>query len=168
MKSITVNELNRQLASKDPANYIDVRTTKEFEGVHISNFENRPLAELNSEGLDKSTPTYVICAAGIRSQKASEFLSSQGFKDVINVEGGIMAWQQKGYPVSSNGNRRMPVIRQVHCIVGLGVLVGVIGTYFGHNAYLGVAAFFGAGMLFSGITGFCGMARVLELLPWNR
>ena len=50
---------------------------------------------------------------------------------------------------------------------GLAVLLGVIGSYFWHPLYL-LTAFVGAGLVFAGLTGFCGLAVLLAKMPWNK
>ena len=64
-----------------------------------------------------------------------------------------------------------PVIdlnRQVRIAAGTQVLTGVALGRFLHPAFYGLAAFIGAGLIFSGITGICGLCHLLALLPWNR
>ena len=51
--------------------------------------------------------------------------------------------------------------------LGLAVLLGVIGSYFWHPLYL-LTAFVGAGLVFAGLTGFCGLAVLLAKMPWNK
>ena len=66
------------------------------------------------------------------------------------------------------GRKRLPVDRQVQLIAGLMVLTGVaLGTLI-HPWFLAIAAFFGAGLIFAGVTGTCGLALLLMKLPWNR
>ena len=65
------------------------------------------------------------------------------------------------------GRRREP-LEQVARETGGLILVGsLLGTLV-HPAFWGLSAFVGAGLVFAGATGFCGMARLLALAPWNR
>jgi hypothetical protein len=66
------------------------------------------------------------------------------------------------------GRKRLPVDRQVQLIAGSMVLVGVaLGTLV-TPWFLALAAFFGAGLMFAGATGTCGLALLLLRMPWNR
>ena len=62
----------------------------------------------------------------------------------------------------------LEIMRQVQIGAGALVLLGVVLGVMVHPAFLGVSAFVGAGLAFAGATGFCGMARLLALAPWNR
>lgn len=60
------------------------------------------------------------------------------------------------------------MMRQVQIAAGLLVLVGV-GLGFGiHPAFFALSGLVGAGLVFAGATGFCGMAQILARAPWNR
>jgi hypothetical protein len=48
------------------------------------------------------------------------------------------------------------------------VLLGVVLGLSVHPAFFGLSAFVGAGLTFAGVSGFCGMARLLAIMPWNR
>ena len=59
-------------------------------------------------------------------------------------------------------------MRQVQIAAGTLILIGALLGTFVAPAWFGLSAFVGAGLLFAGISGFCGMARLLMLAPWNR
>jgi rhodanese-related sulfurtransferase len=83
---------------------VDVRTPQEFATGHISDAQNINFydAEFRAkmDALDKSKPIAVYCAAGGRSNKAAKILLDLGFKNVIDLKGGITAWKAAGKPVS--------------------------------------------------------------------
>src|SRR5206468_3562031 len=83
------------------------------------------------------------------------------------LEGGMNAWRRNRLPVRL-GRRRLPVDRQVQLIAGLMVLTGVVLGAFVSPWFLLIAAFFGAGLMFAGATGTCGLALLLMKTPWNR
>ncbi|WP_353203718.1 DUF2892 domain-containing protein [Sphingomonas sp.] len=60
------------------------------------------------------------------------------------------------------------MMRQVQIVAGSLVLTGVVLGWLVSPYFFGVSAFVGAGLTFAGISGFCGMARLLGYLPWNR
>ncbi len=80
---------------------LDVREVDEYEAGHVAASLLIPLGELASRTpeLSKDVPLYVICRSGNRSKQASEILLKAGFKDVRNVEGGILAWQDAGLAI---------------------------------------------------------------------
>ena len=97
---LTVRENGR------PGCMIDVRAPEEYAQAHVPGTELIPLhtlpARLNE--IPKDKPVYLICQAGGRSAQAAMFLAkSLGHEQLINIEGGTMAWIAAGYPVD---NRR--------------------------------------------------------------
>ncbi|UYQ93581.1 rhodanese-like domain-containing protein [Chitinophaga horti] len=83
---------------------LDVRTAKEFNTGHLqgalqADFNKKPEFQDRVQYLDKSRPVYVYCLAGIRSAGAATWLRENGFKQVIEMDGGINAWKQAGKPL---------------------------------------------------------------------
>ena len=157
-----------ELAKAESVTLIDVRTPAEFEEVHVTFARNVPLDQLDPKTVstDPTAPVYVVCQKGGRGQKACEKLAAAGFTNVANVEGGTRACVEAGLPVV-RGRKAISLERQVRIAAGSLVLLGV-GLGFVHPALFGLAAFVGAGLLFSGITDTCGMALLLARMPWNR
>ena len=58
--------------------------------------------------------------------------------------------------------------RQVRIVAGFLTLGGVVLGALVHPGFYGLSAFVGAGLMFAGITDWCGMAMVLARMPWNR
>jgi len=70
--------------------------------------------------------------------------------------------------VVSGKSVHLPIMRQVQIVAGSVVLLSVL-LGFSVDPRIGwVAAFIGAGLTFAGVTGFCGLAKLLALMPWNR
>jgi rhodanese-related sulfurtransferase len=94
VKHITPDELKALLNDRKNRQFVDVRTTAEFRARHIKPFKNIPLHELSSRlhELDREKETVVICQSGMRSNQATKILVKNGFKNVINVKGGMNAW----------------------------------------------------------------------------
>ena len=92
---ISVDDLAERLA--EGARLIDVREIDEFEAAHVPGARLVPLATVpdDLEAFRGDGPTYVICKSGGRSMRACEYVASQGI-DVVNVEGGTMAWILSG------------------------------------------------------------------------
>ena len=74
---------------------IDVREPYEFSEGHIPGAELIPLGQISGAitKLSKDDSIVVVCRSGARSLRASQFLSSQGFKNVINMQGGMLSWR---------------------------------------------------------------------------
>ncbi|MCW5559341.1 MAG: DUF2892 domain-containing protein, partial [Verrucomicrobiae bacterium] len=76
-------------------------------------------------------------------------------------------WEAAGLPVLRGTSRVISLERQVRIAAGTLVVTGTALGYFVHPGFYGLAAFVGAGLVFAGITDFCGMGLLLAKLPWN-
>jgi len=101
-KNITVTELEKLLQS-DGMRLLDVRTDAEIAQGKIPQGEPLPLhlIPLQMSQLDKGTTTVLYCRSGGRSAQAAAFFAANGFADVYNLQGGIIAWANAGLPVST-------------------------------------------------------------------
>ncbi|MBI1305873.1 MAG: rhodanese-like domain-containing protein [Bacteroidetes bacterium] len=97
MNEITVTELKERLDKGEKLNIIDVREPWEYEEFNI-NARLIPLGELqaNIDDLDewKDQEVIVHCKSGGRSAAACDYMTSQGFTNVKNLRGGMLAWQE--------------------------------------------------------------------------
>ncbi len=105
MKNCSVQEFKKALesgASQSDIAFIDVCSIPEYDAHHIEGVQNIPLDELLSrtnELKDKKI-IYVHCFSGGRSGLAAELLASHGIDaEIYNVEGGIIAWHEAGFPL---------------------------------------------------------------------
>ena len=99
MKTITVEELKQKLDSGEKINLIDVREPHEYEEFNLGG-KLIPLGKIQTmqtEDIDDliEEDVYIHCRSGKRSQMACQVLDQMGFKSTFNVEGGILAWQDK-------------------------------------------------------------------------
>ena len=94
MKSISARELSEMLKRGDDFLLLDVRNQDEYDFAKIEGAKLLPMPELEErlEELDKSRKTVVFCHAGGRSSKAVKLMEEEGFRDVINLAGGITSW----------------------------------------------------------------------------
>jgi hydroxyacylglutathione hydrolase len=81
---------------------VDVRGDAEWAEGRIEQAEHRFLGRLskNLAGLPKETPIVVQCRSGARSAIGCSVLQAQGFKNVVNLTGGYLAWTGAGYPTT--------------------------------------------------------------------
>ncbi len=176
--TISVAALRGLLASDQPPTLVDVRSRMEFATRHVPAAKSLPLdeltpASLRSAGFAGNGPLYAICQSGTRSAKACAILAAAGIMDAVSVEGGTSAWVQAGLPVSStprhsaSSGSSISIERQVRIVAGGLVLFGLALAWAVHPAFLAISAFVGVGLVFAGVTDFCGMALLLAKLPWN-
>jgi rhodanese-related sulfurtransferase len=170
--TISSRELADIRSSGKNVELLDVRTPAEFREVHVDFARNVPLDRLDAEVLKAERsgslgePLYVICRSGSRGKQACEKLSAAGL-NVVNVEGGTLAWDAAGLPVI-RGKKTISLERQVRIVAGFLVLVGAVLAIAVHPNFAALPAFVGAGLMFAGITDTCGMAMVLAKMPWNQ
>lgn len=174
MKTITPKELFRHLATNPSLALIDVRTPVEFDATHVEEAVNIPLDELDPKALvsggtlPAAEPVYILCRSGQRATKAAEKFARDGHDNAVVVEGGTLGWIEAGLPVASAPGRVISLERQVRIGAGSLVLTGVLLGWFVHPAFFGLSGFVGAGLVFAGITDWCGMGLLLAKAPWNK
>jgi rhodanese-related sulfurtransferase len=87
------NALKEMLTNKS-IQFIDVREKDEFNFGHIPGVKNIPLSEISdrTNEIDPYKEVVCICRSGNRSEKACEYLSSLGYKNLTNFKGGMLEW----------------------------------------------------------------------------
>jgi len=163
----------REIAEKNTAAVLlDVRTPSEFAARRAVGARNIPLdtipATIASGKLPKDVTIFVLCEKGGRAAIAADHLLKAGHHDIHVVTGGTAAWASEGLPLEGSGRNSISIERQVRIGAGILVLTGVILGFPIHPAFFGLSAFIGAGLVFAGITDWCGMGLLLARAPWNR
>ncbi len=107
-KGLSVDEFQQEL-SQPAVQLLDVRTAGEYQNGHLANalqadWNNQEQFKDRVQYLDKSKPVLVYCASGVRSAKAADWLKSNGFSSVQNMDGGIVAWKKENKPVEQPAN----------------------------------------------------------------
>lgn len=149
---------------------VDIRDADEHAREHITGARNLPLSQLQAGAAPlPDGPLVFACASGMRTQTNVAMLQRcAGTREAVLLDGGLQAWKQAGLPVQTNTRAPLPLMRQVQLIAGgLVVLGAVLGAMVSPWWHL-LSAFVGAGLMVAGATGFCGMARLLLIAPWNR
>lgn len=93
---ITVQELKKRLDAGEDLTVIDVREPYEYDEFNIG-VTNIPLGDLafRTEELgEKSDEIIMLCRSGARSGNAQKLLTQMGFTQVVNLKGGMLAWQE--------------------------------------------------------------------------
>ena len=95
--NISVQQL-KELQVSTGVSLLDVRTDAEVERGVIAGARHIPLHMLPTRAseLDPAAPLVVYCQSGGRSAQACSWLAAQGFADVHNLQGGIIAWLREG------------------------------------------------------------------------
>jgi rhodanese-related sulfurtransferase len=99
-KTISVSDARALMESSSNVLVVDVRSPQEYAQGHLYGAINIPLSDLPLRigGLEKNRPILVYCRTGHRSAQASSILVNAGFTQIYNLEGGITAWINAGYP----------------------------------------------------------------------
>jgi rhodanese-related sulfurtransferase len=154
---------------------IDVRTPEEFAGEHIPQAISIPLDTLESElsALAENRTRKLIfqCQKGMRGQKACELMmATHPDADIHNLAGGIDGWKHAGLSVLGKQvtPAKLSLMRQVQITFGVLIMLFVSLGYFGVPFSFAITGLLGLGMLISGITGWCGLALLLNKMPWNK
>lgn len=151
---------------------VDVRERDEHARERIPGARNVALSAIDEAALPTQPGQVVLfhCKSGMRTLGASAKLAEKAGEtcDAYVVEGGIDAWRKAGLPVVADKSQPLELMRQVQLGAGTLAFLGTLAGVFVAPAFLVVPAFVGAGLMVAGATGFCGLARILVHMPWNR
>ena len=170
---VSARELHQLIATGRPAELLDVRTPAEFAAAHVPGAKLVPLDELDCAAFLKQRgaadqPIYVLCQSGSRARRAVEQFQHAGFDGCVLVEGGTQAWLDAGLPVKRGESKVLPLMRQVQIAVGFVSAVGAALALGIDPRFALIPLVMGCGLLFAGVTGFCGLALLLAKMPWNK
>ncbi|MGD9981542.1 MAG: rhodanese family protein [Hyphomonadaceae bacterium] len=169
LNPIAALDLKRKLDANE-AILIDVRESDEHVREHILGARLAPLSAIDAHDFDRDHAKAAVfhCKSGMRTQANAARLLARGFREAYYLEGGLEAWKRAGLPIHSNRKAPIEIMRQVQIAAGALILLGVILGWLVHPLFYALSAFVGAGLVFAGVTGWCGMAMLLKTMPWNR
>ncbi|MFF6996826.1 rhodanese-like domain-containing protein [Streptomyces sp. NPDC008313] len=152
---------------------VDVRTPGEYASGHLPGAHNVPLDRLRAalpalRAAAARGDLLMVCASGNRSATACGELAASGVP-AATLTGGTTAWARQGHALDSpeGAGRVWGMERQVRLAAGSLVLLGLaVGTR--HRRARLLSGAIGGGLVFSALSGTCGMAAVLARLPHNR
>ncbi len=166
MRTITPLEAHRLIDTG--ASLIDIREPDEHHRERIVGALNIPLTRVAPDTA-RGDPLIFHCRSGMRTGLASAQLTSAADgRDCYILEGGIEGWRGAGFPTARTTGAPIEMQRQVMIAAGALVLAGTLLSLLVAHGFIALPLFVGAGLMVAGITGFCGMARLLALAPWNR
>lgn len=170
LKTISPEDAAR-LLREEGAMLVDVREPDEHARAHIPGARNLPLSRLDAAELapHEGRPVLFHCRSGTRTEgHAARLAAKAGACEAFVVVGGLDAWKRAGLPVAEDRGQPIELMRQVQIAAGSMVVAGVLLGVLASPWFLALAGFVGAGLVFAGVSGTCGLARVLRLMPWNR
>lgn len=115
---------------------------------------------------DEKLPIVFTCNSGNRHRQAQRPTGRTGRGPAWQLDGGVSAWAKAGLPVE-RGHQAMPIFRQIQIGAGALALLGLAGVFF-WPPMIWLTALVGAGLIFAGLTGFCGLGLLLSAMPWNK
>lgn len=162
--------LQERLATDDAPRVLDVRTAAEFETAHIPGSYNVPLDNLREHRAELrrhlDEDVVLVCRSGNRAEQAEKALAEVGLPGLRVLEGGMVAWEATGAPVS-RGRQTWELERQVRLTAGTIVAASVFGSVAAPRLKW-VAAGIGTGLVGAALTNTCAMGMLLAKMPWNR
>lgn len=168
--NIDPNQLAERLKNNEVV-LVDVREDFEYAAEHIDGATHIPLDRVTREEVDRaigSKPAVFQCRSGKRSVDAAHKFGKDG-EHIFHLAGGINAWKDAGHAVvTPKGAPKIDVMRQVQITAGSLVLLGVLLGAFVSPWFLILSGFVGSGLMFAGLSGWCGMAKLLGSMPWNK
>lgn len=104
IERVSPREFQERLTSDSTGYLLDVRKPAEYaeghlEGAHLLNWLDSLTFKRDFIQIDSARTIYIYCRSGRRSNDAAAFLTDHGYK-VVDMDGGIMAWERDGLPVT--------------------------------------------------------------------
>ncbi|HUG60114.1 MAG TPA: rhodanese family protein [Candidimonas sp.] len=168
LKSITPQAARELIESG--ALLVDIRAADEHAREHIAQALHVPMERLTEQPLSVNDAEAVIfyCRSGNRTKINAQTLAANTSCQAYVLKGGLDAWKKSGLPVIANPSQPLELSRQVHITAGSMIVLGTLLGATVNPWFFAISGFVGAGLVFAGLSGFCGLARVLMKMPWNR
>ncbi len=131
-----------------PANEINSVTAYEF---------------VNAQKLTPDQTVILLCARGMGASAAAEKLQTLIPNHISVVEGGHAA-----LAIACSTKQKISIERQVRIAAGILVLISIIGSMLIHPALIIFSVFMACGLIFSGITDWCGLGLLMMKMTWNQ
>ncbi|WP_310533900.1 rhodanese family protein [Novosphingobium sp.] len=169
LHKLSPGEVQARIAS-GRAVLVDIREADEFARAHVPGAQSQPLSAWEQAHLtvDPAADVIFTCRTGMRTAGACDRLAARVQGEAFVLDGGLDAWAKAGLPVAEDRKAPMEINRQVQITAGLLILTGVVLGFLVSPVWFGLSGFAGAGLIFSGLSGTCAMARVLMAMPWNK
>lgn len=168
LKPLSPNDARQRL--EQGAVLIDIRSADEHARERIAQARHVPLEHLAEGAADLGDANAIIfhCRSGNRTRMNAPTLIACAASETYVLEGGLDAWKKAGLPVVVDSSQPLELQRQVQIVAGSMVVLGTALGIMVSPWFFLLSGFVGAGLVFAGISGFCGLARLLMKMPWNR
>jgi len=167
-----VSPAEAQRLLQEGAILVDIREADERAREKLAGTYHLPLSKLDEAdlALHEGKPVIFHCRSGARTSAHAPRLAEKaaGACEAFIIDGGLDAWKKAGLPVVTDRRQPIELQRQVQIGAGGFAFLGTMLGLFVSPWFFAIPAFVGAGLIVAGITGFCGMARILMRAPWNR
>ncbi len=149
---------------------IDIRDPDEHARENIPGAISLPLSRLEEAKTQIPGDRQIVfhCKTGMRTTSNCDALKQHVPGAAFVLEGGIDGWKKAGLPVKRDDKVSLEINRQVQITAGGLALLGALLAQFVHPSFIWLSGFIGAGLLFAGLSGWCGMGVFLARMPWNR
>ncbi|MDF1827011.1 MAG: rhodanese-like domain-containing protein [Legionellaceae bacterium] len=161
----------KQWLSDGEAIVIDVREPGEHAAKNIPEARLCPLGALEKKQLKLPQNKKIVmhCKTGKRGGLACQtLLDIYPELDIYNLEGGIEAWEIAGFKINQSKRWFLPLDQQVQLTIGVLLVLGSVLAYYVNPLFTLFTGFLGCGLTFAGLTGTCGMAKLIAKMPWNK
>ena len=168
----TIGPLEAKRLIDDGAILVDIREGDEHARERIPGVRHLALSKLEEADLaaDRGRAVIFHCRSGARTRSNAAALAAKVDEscEAFLLEGGLEGWRKAGLPTVIDRWQPIELQRQVQIGAGglafLGTLLGLLVSPW----FFAVPLLVGGGLLLAGLTGFCGMALLLQRAPWNR
>jgi rhodanese-related sulfurtransferase len=161
----TISPQEAKTKMDNGAALLDVREYPEWLESHVPGATLVPLGKLKSDPQRGALAPEVLtlCRSGKRATEAAQTLSEAGVAKAFVVKGGIEEWKAAGLATQKADGGPISMERQVRIGAGALVLLGLLVP-----RLRVISWFVPCGLIFAGVTDWCGMGKVLAKAPWNQ
>ena len=167
LPTIDAKTLKRRL-DEGNAVLIDIREPAEHARERIAGARLVPLSAIGRHQIADDKAVVFHCRSGNRTAADAGVLLAKNCREAYVLAGGLEAWKAVGQPTEFDRRAPIELFRQVQIAAGSLVLIGLLLAMLVSPWFAALSAFVGAGLIFAGVTGACGMARLLGIMPWNQ
>ncbi len=167
VKHISYQEL--QYLLKKDTTLIDIREPDEHKIAHITGSINIPKDLFTQALLNNLSNKNIVlyCRSGNRCSMLLQNLKLNDNQKVYHLTGGISALSND--VLSSNTSKKiLPIMQQVQIAIGLLIIASYMLAFFINYNFIYLPFILACGLIFAGISGFCGLAKIVSMMPWNK
>jgi rhodanese-related sulfurtransferase len=167
LPTIDPKTLKRRL-DEGSALLIDIREPAEHARERIAGARLVPLSTIDRQPIPSDKAVVFHCRTGNRTAANAGVLRAKDCPEAYALAGGLEAWKAAGLPTEFNRHAPIELFRQVQIAAGSLILIGLVLAVLVSPWFVALSAFVGGGLIFAGVIGTCGIARLLGIMPWNQ